>query len=249
MTQNNPSVTTSRSAAFALARWSVIGVLAVCLPSISEVRAQTVCSGPLCATCYKPQPGLICCDSPLGHTCEPDINYHAPTNRNPTIRRTEPFVSRRPLQRPTTPKPGPGAAPPVVARPAPGAPPTLTPPALTPPVQTNPSAQPPQQFDPTLAQQIKKLNCPKGFTKVDDTFYGGTRCALPRAAAAEAPPVEPAQAAPKPPPDDSATNNRNGKFAGAFFRQLQKDWTANNGRPPSSKEIEDAAQAAGKGFD
>jgi hypothetical protein len=128
--------------------------LAVCLlpVSIDTARAQTVCVGPMCAVCNKPRPGIICCQSPLGYTCEPDINYRGGGTRRLAPRR----------------QPGSARIAPPVINPAP-------------------------VFDPRTQAQIQPLNCPRGFVRIGQTFYGGTRCApmgQPRVTAV-APPRQP----------------------------------------------------------
>ncbi len=119
---------------FGLAGLTAMGLLSA---PLSEVRAETVCVFPgVCAECTRPQPGTICCTSPLGYTCEPDPNYHGE--------------------------------------------------------EGSPSAEPPgePEFDATTRFQIQPLNCPRGFARVGETFYGGTQCAPkihPRPAAVKSP--------------------------------------------------------------
>ena len=86
------------------------------------------------------------------------------------------------------PRPGPGpvARPTQTPTPAPTSTPTLGPAPTT------------REFEPTLADQIKPLQCPAGFARTRDTFYGGTRCGpVGQAKAASLPSQPPASENPK----------------------------------------------------
>jgi hypothetical protein len=62
--------------------------------------------------------------------------------------------------------------------------------------------------EPTLADQIQPLNCPRGFARIGETFYGGTRCApipMPSPAAGMQLPGEPTTDTAVTPPESQPT--------------------------------------------
>ncbi len=105
--------------------------------------------------------------------------------------RIERNVTRLPPR--AKPAPAPKPAPGPVARPA-------QPPMPAPVAAPTPGLAPTTpEFEPTLADQIKPLQCPAGFARTRDTFYGGTRCGpVGQAKAAPAEKAESAPSQPKP---------------------------------------------------
>jgi len=95
-------------------------------------------------------------------------------------------VTRRQPRSAPTPPPG------SVAAPAPT-------PTLTPTPSPTPEAPAFYRFPPPLADQIQPLNCPRGFARTGQTFYGGATCGpMPNIPAAG--PLPPQQPPPSPAP-------------------------------------------------
>lgn len=66
------------------------------------------------------------------------------------------------------------------------------------PSESNPPASPPDAaeagYEPYKTPEIQPLPCPKGLVKVDETFYGGTRCGAAAGAKPATAPAEPPKA-------------------------------------------------------
>ncbi len=124
--------------------------------------------------------------------CQIPIEEWGPTS-HPHIERN--VTRRQPRAKPApAPRPGPGRvrpAPERVVTPTPAPAPALIAPA-----------------EPTLADQIQPLNCPRGFARIGETFYGGTRCApipMPSPAAGMQLPGEPTTDTAVTPPESQPT--------------------------------------------
>jgi hypothetical protein len=64
------------------------------------------------------------------------------------------------------------------------------------------------RFPPPLADQIQPLNCPRGFARIGQTFYGGARCGpmvQPNIPAADLLPPQPPPPSPAPSPAEAST--------------------------------------------
>lgn len=166
------TMTMARSVWTRLLTYLLVSLLVVCLLTASINRASA-------QLCQCAEPGWMYCDL-LGHHSHepataafPECQVHP--RRTAPQRRQRETPQRRERVAPEQREPG-------SAQVAP------------PPIES--------QFkvgELTLANQIKPLNCPRGFARIGQTFYGGTRCAsvLPSPAAGEqlpweAPPESPA---------------------------------------------------------